>query len=229
MGSLFEQHQVIGARQHLAEAEIHLELAVRVFVVELQHIQTASFQSLLQRLQEGALARQAFQVVAGLDQPVEIVGRHPAARHLLEQKELGLDPGAQVPAPGLEPGHLAAQHLARARIEGLTGDEAVAHDAGVARQPGQGGGGAGSTPGPVVAARAAARQAAAGDRRAREACTLGQQVIQVGQWHVLAARHTVQVGELRDQRVHALGGEAFLEVFHGVSLLGLVGPVNRRF
>ena len=229
MRGLLEQHQVIGAGQRIAETEVQLELTVGVPVVDLQHVQAAGFQRLLQRLQVGTLARQALQVVAGFVQPIKIVGRHPTACDLLEQEELGLDPGVQVPAFGFEPGHLAPQHLAGTGVERLAGDKAIAHHAGVTRQPGQGGDGAGGAAGPVLAARAATRQAGAGNRRTREADALGQQVIQVRQRHVFASRHAVDVGELGNQRVHALVGQTFLEVFHRVSLLGRVGPVSRRF
>ena len=209
-----EQHQVVGAGQHFVVAEVHLVLAMGVFMVDLQHVQAAALQRLLQALQKAALARQALQVVAGLVEPVAIVGGQPAAAGLAQQKKFRLDAGAQVPALGCQPRHLAAQHLAWAGIERRAGHEAVADHPRIAGQPGQGGGGAGGAAAPVFAARAAAGQAGAHDRRAREPGAVGQQVVQMGQRHELAARHAMQVGELRDQRVHALRSETLAEVFH---------------
>ena len=52
-----EKHQVVGAGERLVEAEIHLVLAVRVLVVELQHVQAAGLKPRLQRMQEVALPR----------------------------------------------------------------------------------------------------------------------------------------------------------------------------
>ena len=40
-----EQHQVVGTGQRLVEAEVQLVLAVRVLVVDLQHVQPAASSS----------------------------------------------------------------------------------------------------------------------------------------------------------------------------------------
>ncbi len=97
-------------------------------------------------------------------------GSAAALRLAAQQEELGLDAGVQGPAALGQARHLAAQHLARAGVEGFAGDEAVARRC--ARTPGiQGSGtrGAGRAAAVVLGARAHARQAGAGDRRAGKA------------------------------------------------------------
>ena len=72
---LLEQHQVVGAGQHLVGAEINFKLAMRASMGKLQHVQAASFKGLLQRLQISALSMQAPQIMTWIAQPVGVVGR----------------------------------------------------------------------------------------------------------------------------------------------------------
>jgi hypothetical protein len=130
-----------------------------------------------------------------------------------QQEELGLDAGAQVPAALGQPRHGAAQHLARAGVEGLAVDEAVADDARHAGHPGQGAPcwrrRARSTP---SAARCAAGRCP--DRRAGKTGAVASTSSQLRQRHQLALGHAVQVGELHEQRVHAGRGQAGDQVGH---------------
>ena len=119
-----------------------------------------------------------------------------------------------MPTLGSKSGDLAAQDLTWTGFEGFVGDEAVTHHACIARHPRQGTGRAGRTSRPVGRSWAAARQVAACDGRSGKGSALGQQVIQVSQRYQLAPRHTVDVGELSDQRVHAFGRKLLSKVLH---------------
>ena len=202
-----EQHQVIGAGQRVGVVKVQLVLALRVFVVDLQNVEPAGCQPVAELPQELALARQAFEVVRRLGQSVERVGGLEAAGGAAQQKELGFDAGAQCPAALGQPRDLAAQHLARAGVEGLAGHKTVAHDACIAGQPGQGAHGVCVASAVVLRARAGAWQAGAPDGRAGKADAVTKQQVQLVERHELAARHAVQVGELGDEGVNALGGE----------------------
>jgi hypothetical protein len=152
-----KQHHVVGAGQGLVEAEVHLVLATSVLVVDLEHVHPGVRQRVVQCIQEVTLPGQRAEVVRGLVEAVVRVGRHPAPAVGLQQEELGLDAGAQVPATLGEPRDGALEHLPRAAIEGLIVDEAVADHARNPRHPGQCGHCAGIAAGDVVAARAGAR------------------------------------------------------------------------
>ena len=207
-----EQHQVVGAGQRVVVAEVELVLAVRVFVVDLER-RRARRRSAPSRscVQEVALARQALQVVGRLVEPVAVHrparGRWPSR---LQQEELGLDAGPQRPAAL---GQAAIWRRSTWRGQASKGSPATkpSHDdARVARHPRQGARGAGVAAAVVLGARArcaagrcprsTGRQSPRHRAAPRRAWASGTQ---------LALGHAVQVGELREQRVHALGGERF--------------------
>ena len=213
---LLEQHQVVGTLQRAGMAEVHFELAVCIFMVELQHVEPAGRQRFMQRPQERRLARQALQVVAGFVEAVASVERQPLRALAAQQKELGLNTGLQRPAALGEPRHGTLQYLARAGVERGAIDEAVAHDACVAGHPGQGLQGAGVAARVVLGACAAAAQAGAGDARAGEARARSQHLGQVFERHPLALGHAVHIGELDQQRVNALGGEPLAQHVQGL-------------
>ena len=156
--------------------------------------------------------------------PVQRVGWQPAPALAPEQEELGLDAGAQMPAALGQMGNGALEHLARAGIEGLAVDEAVADDARHARHPGQGGGRAGVAARVVFGTRADARQAGTGDRRAGKTGAVGQQFVQVPQRQQLALGHAVDIGELRQQRMHAGGAQPLAQILHRRSPRGVSMP-----
>ena len=58
-----EEHEVVGTAQRIGVHEVELELAVRVFMVDLKNVEPAGCEPIAQGLQELALARQALQVV----------------------------------------------------------------------------------------------------------------------------------------------------------------------
>ena len=213
---LLEQHQRISAGERVSVHEVDLVLAVRVFVVGLEHVEPAAAQALGQLGQKGVLAWQALQVVRRFGQAVLRIGRFDAVRAPTQQEELGFDAGLHVPATLGEPRDLAPQHLARASLEGLAGHETVADDAGVTGHPRQSAGRERIAAAVVLGARAHARQAGAGDRRPRKTSAGAQHRAQVPERHQLAFGHAVNVGELRDQRVHALGGQRFLQALNVV-------------
>ena len=105
---LLEQHKRISAGERVSVHEVDLVLAVRVFVVGLEHVKPAGAQAVGKLCQEGVLARQALQVVGGLVEPILCVGRGVAVSCAAEQKELGLDAGLQAPAALGEPCELAS-------------------------------------------------------------------------------------------------------------------------
>ncbi len=220
LGGQLEEHQVVGAGQALVEGEVDLVLAVRVLMVQLQHVQPASRQRLVQGMQETGLARQRLQVVGGLVQPVAIVGRAPLAAFFLQQEELGLDAGFQHPAAFGQAHSGPLKHLARAAVEGLAIDIAAAHRAGIAGHPRHGLDALGIGPRVVLGPCPGARQARAPDRRSGEAGAGLDQLVQLAQGQVLALGHAVQVGELGEQGVHALRGQALLQVDHPFSPAG---------
>jgi hypothetical protein len=215
MRGQLEQHQVVGTGQCLNEREVDLVLAVRVFVVQLQHVEAAARQRVVQRMQEAGLARQRLQVVRGLVEAVGVVGRAPLTGLVLEQEELRLDPGLERPPALREAGRGALLHLAGAGIERLAVDVAAADGPRVARHPRHRLDALGVGAGVVLSPRPGARQRRAPDRRAREAGTGLDELGQLGQRHVLALGHAVHVGELGEHGVHTLGGQALLDVDHG--------------
>ena len=196
--------------------EVHLVLSVCVLVVELQHVEAAALERVLQLQQQRHLADEALQVVARFVEAVTVVGGRPACAVTFQQKELGLDADLQRPVLAGQSRDLARQHLARAGVEGLAGDEAFADDAGHAGQPRQRLRGARHAARVVLGALAGAREAGAPDRRAGETGAGDQHVVQMRQRHQLAARRAVDVGELHQQAVHALRCEAVADGFHGV-------------
>jgi hypothetical protein len=57
MRRLLEQHQVVGTAQRLVMPDVHFELAVRIFMVDLQHIEAAAGERFVQCTQKRCLAR----------------------------------------------------------------------------------------------------------------------------------------------------------------------------
>ena len=215
---LLEQHHVVGTAQRIRMPEVDFVLAVRVFMVELQHIEAAARERLVQRAQERGLPRQALQVVTGLGQPIGVVGGKPFAIGTTpQQEELWLDAGLQRPATLGQPRHSALENLTRAGVERCAIDEAIADDACVAGHPRQGLRGGCIAAREVFGAGAGAAKPGARDRGPRKTRAGLDHVLQVFQRHPLALGHAVHIGELHQQRVHALCLEPLAQRLPGLS------------
>ena len=109
-----------------------------VLVVDLEDLQATGRQR-ARRVRAGTrLPRQALEVVEAGPGRSLVVGGVRASVAALQQEELGSMPVCSDQPRSRAARDLAAQHLARAGVERLAGDETVAHEARIARHPGQG-------------------------------------------------------------------------------------------
>jgi hypothetical protein len=95
-GRHLEIDELVGTAQCVAKGVVHLELTVRVFMVDLVDVEATRLGAFHQLVKEGRAARQSLVVVAGLVERVRRVeGRDCAVAVPPEQHELRLDAGVQ--------------------------------------------------------------------------------------------------------------------------------------
>ena len=204
MGRDLEQHESICGGKCVVKSVVHLVLPCRVLMVDLLDIKTQTHQSLAHVVQIGRVAVYRLQVVRRFGQLVTVIGNHPTAISLIQQKELWLYANPHGPTARAQPLNGFQEQLPRARFQrnaaGIAITDGVRHS-GHERQRAY----AFRNDAPVVfTAWTKPRQTRTPDARAGEASADLHPLLQVRHRDQFALCYTVDVRELRQERMDAL-------------------------
>ncbi len=216
-----EQDHVVGGLQRIGVGEVDFELAVRVLVVDLVHVDTDSTQMARQIVEDAADARQSLVVVAGLVRGVRRIERRELpVRRPLQQHELRLDAGKQGVAALGEALQLILERDTRVKGIRLTVDVTVARNPGKPGHPWQVAdcGGVADTHevGPVRA------YSQSPHRESREAGAIADHHVVVLDRHRFRLGSPVDVHELRQQ----VAGLVLSEEFPGLVRCHVLLPMT---